>query len=130
MKPQYNKTINNLLMDIRSMAKDNLPKGVARQIANRCDKIAVTCRRRGAEPDEDIQEYRRFNAKKAILEALIEGRHLSQMDCKEFMVEDMRTPISHLKGEFPETHELKSIWITTPVRGSRIKEYWLEKRES
>ena len=51
-------------------------------------------------------EATKYNARKAILAALLEGRHLSQMDCAEFMVEDMRTP----------------------VRNSRIKEYWLERR--
>lgn len=70
----------------------------------------------------------KYNARRAILAALMEGRHLSQLDCGEFMVEDMRTVISHLKGEYEQTHDLKSIWIKTPVRGSRIKEYHLEKR--
>lgn len=70
----------------------------------------------------------KYNARKAILNALLGGRHLSQMDCREFMVEDMRTPISHLKPHYQETHDLKSKWIKTPVRGARIKEYWLESR--
>lgn len=72
----------------------------------------------------------KFNATSAILNALLGGRHLSQMDCREFMVEDMRTPVSHLKPRFEKTHHLRSKWITTPVRGARIKEYWLERRES
>ena len=70
----------------------------------------------------------KYNASKAILNALISGRRLSQMDCREFQIEDMRTPISHLKPKYPTTHELKSRWIITPVRGARIKEYWLEAR--
>ena len=70
----------------------------------------------------------KYIAKKAILEALLNGRHLSQMDCREFQIEDMRTPISHLKPRFQDTHDLHSRWITTPVRGARIKEYWLEER--
>lgn len=70
----------------------------------------------------------KFNATKAILNALLDGRHLSQMDCHEFQVEDMRTPISHLKSRYQETHDLKSKWVTTPVRNARIKEYWLERR--
>ena len=70
----------------------------------------------------------KYNARKAILDALMNGRHLSQMDCYEFQVEDMRTPISHLKPEFEDTHDLKSRWIKTPVRQTRIKEYWLEAR--
>lgn len=70
----------------------------------------------------------KYNAKKAILNALLEGRHLSQLDCAEFMIEDMRTPISHLKEKYMKTHELKTRWITTPVRKTRIKEYHLERR--
>lgn len=130
MKPQYNKTINTMLAEIRTLAKNNLPKGVARQISNRCDRISVTSRKRGEEPDEEAKERVRYNAQQAILEALVGGRKLSQLDCKEFMVEDMRTPISHLKGKYPVTHELKSEWIISPVRGSRIKRYWLEAREA
>lgn len=70
----------------------------------------------------------RYIAKHAILNALLDGRHLSQMDCREFQVEDMRTPISHLRDKFQNTHILRTSWIKTPVRGARIKEYWLEKR--
>lgn len=50
------------------------------------------------------------------------------MDAREFQVEDIRTPISHLKRCYKDTHELKSTWIVTPVRKARIKEYWLEER--
>ena len=71
---------------------------------------------------------KKYNATAAILAALKDGRHLSQMDCREFQIEDMRTPISHLKPRYEDTHELKSVWIKTPVRGARIKEYWLEAR--
>lgn len=73
-------------------------------------------------------EEKKYNARLAILNALKEGRHLSQMDCREFQIEDMRTPISHLKERFQETHVLNYKWITTPVRGARIKEYWLEAK--
>ena len=70
----------------------------------------------------------KFNAHKAILNALKSGRHLSQMDCKEFQIEDMRTPVSHLKPKFQDTHTLHSKWIHTPVRKAHIKEYWLERK--
>lgn len=70
----------------------------------------------------------KYNARKAILNALLDGRHLSQMDTCEFQVEDMRTPISHLKPLYEATHNLKTKWITTPVRKVRIKEYWLEQK--
>ena len=63
----------------------------------------------------------RYNAKKAILHALMEGRKLSQLDCREFMVADMRTNVSHLKDEFKDTHDLHTRWILSPVRKTRIK---------
>lgn len=70
----------------------------------------------------------RYNSKKAILHALMEGRKLSQLDCKEFMCEDMRTNNSHLKDKFKDTHILHSEWILSPVRKTRIKQYWLTAR--
>ena len=71
---------------------------------------------------------KKYVARKAILAALMSGRHLSQMDCYEFQVEDMRTPISHLKPQYEDTHILRSKYIKTPLRQARIKEYWFEKR--
>lgn len=76
-----------------------------------------------------MDKQTKFNATRAILNALYAGRKLSQMDCTEFQVEDMRTPISHLKNRFQDTHELRSEWIRTPVRNARIKSYWLVKKE-
>lgn len=71
----------------------------------------------------------RTSAKKAILNALLEGRVLSQLDCREFKIEDMRTPISHLKPKFQDTHELKWRWQTTSINKARIKMYWLERKQ-
>jgi len=76
-----------------------------------------------------MNNEQKYIAKKAILEALLNGRHLSQMDCREFQVEDMRTNICHLKDRFPDTHILRKEWIVTPVRKARIKSYWLEKKQ-
>lgn len=77
-----------------------------------------------------MNKEQKYIATRAILNALLEGRHLSQMDCREFQIEDMRTPISHLRPRYQDTHELKSVWITTPVRNARIKEYWLEPKSN
>lgn len=70
----------------------------------------------------------KYNSTQEIFNALLNGRHLSQLNCGEFMVEDMRTIVSHLKPRYIGTHELQSRWITSPVRGSRIKEWWLTER--
>lgn len=70
----------------------------------------------------------KYNARKAIFEALTGGRKLSQMDCREFEVEDMRTPISHMKDKIDNAgYALNSQWIKTP-KGRRIKEYWVVKQ--
>lgn len=71
---------------------------------------------------------KKYIAKLAVLNALLDGRHLSQMDCREFMVEDMRSVVSHLRERFEGTHILRTKWIITPIRGARIKEYWLEPK--
>jgi hypothetical protein len=69
----------------------------------------------------------KYIAKRAIFNALCGGRKLSQMDCREFEVEDMRTPVSHMREDFISAgYTLNSQWILTP-KGRRIKEYWLTK---
>ena len=75
-----------------------------------------------------MNKEQKYIATQAIVEALTGGRKLSQMDCREFEVEDMRTPISHMKDRFDNAgFNLQSQWIQTP-KGRRIKEYWLTKR--
>ena len=59
-----------------------------------------------------------------ILEHLMSGRVLSQLDCREFGVEDMRTPISHSRHIWEQDYELTWQWCKT-ITGSRIKLYKL-----
>jgi hypothetical protein len=77
-----------------------------------------------------MKKQDRYIATKAILNALKEGRQLSQLDCEEFKVEDMRTIVSHLKPKYQDTHDLQFVWITTPVLNRRIKLYWLTPKNS
>lgn len=77
-----------------------------------------------------MKKQDRYIATKAILNALKEGRQLSQLDCEEFKVEDMRTIVSHLKKHYEADYDLKWVWITTPVLGRRIKLYWLDPKPS
>lgn len=75
-----------------------------------------------------MNKEQKYVATEAIFEALTGGRKLSQMACKEFEVEDMRTPISHMKNRIDNAgFNLHTKWIQTP-KGRRIKEYWLERR--
>ena len=77
-----------------------------------------------------MNKEQKYIAMQAIYQALLAGRRLSQMDCREFQIEDMRTPVSHLKPRFEATHELKTEWIRTPVRNARIKQYWLVPKQN
>lgn len=131
MKPQHQVTIRKCLSEIRQIARE-LPPGKANKISNRCDKISIIVKKTN-KPNyntENHTDMKKFNSKAAILSALLEGRKLSQLDCKEFQVEDMRTPISHLRDRYKNTHDLQTRWIVTPVLGRRIKEYSLVKKEA
>lgn len=76
-----------------------------------------------------MNKEQKYIARQAIFEALTGGRKLSQMDCREFEVEDMRTPISHMRAKIDDAgYDLHSQWIKTP-KGRRIKEYWVKRRE-
>lgn len=77
-----------------------------------------------------MNKSERYIATKAILNALKDGRQLSQLDCEEFKVEDMRSVISHLRPKYQDTHDLQFVWITTPVLNRRIKLYWLTPKNS
>lgn len=61
-----------------------------------------------------------------VLTALLAGRHISELDAKEFEVCEVRTPIHQVKPFFEGEYILRWKWITT-LKGSRIKEYWLER---
>jgi hypothetical protein len=102
----------------------NAPSGTRNRVSNRCRKVTLIFKR----ISKVMNEQQKYIARHAIYEALTGGRKLSQMDCREFEVEDMRTPVSHMKERFTEAgYVLNSQWIKTP-KGKRIKEYWLEKR--
>lgn len=75
-----------------------------------------------------MDKKQKYIAIQAIYQALLAGRRLSQMDCREFQIEDMRTPVCHLKPRYEGTHILRTEWIRTPVRNARIKQYWLEPK--
>ena len=100
------------------------PSGTRNKVSNRCRKVTLIFKR----ISKVMNEQQKYIARHAIYEALTGGRKLSQMDCREFEVEDIRTPVSHMKERFTEAgYVLNSQWIKTP-KGRRIKEYWLEKR--
>lgn len=131
MRAKHTEIMLRITREIQDLARD-LPPGKEHQIVNRCSKINLLIRKSKDMNTEDNFRSQhiadRYNAKKAIFEAMTQGRKVSQMDCREFEVEDMRTPVSHMKDWFEAAgFSLKSQWIHTP-KGRRIKEYWLERR--
>jgi hypothetical protein len=102
------------------------PSGTRNKIDNRCRKITLIFKKM----EKIMNAQQKFIARQAIFEAMTGGRKLSQMDCREFEIEDMRTPMSHMKERFNEAgYDLHSQLILTP-KGRRIKEYWLERKLS
>lgn len=73
----------------------------------------------------------RYNAKKAIFEAMTQGRHISLEDSQEFAVSQMHTTICYIRKDIEEKslpYEMKDRWIESGKYRKKIKEYWLEAR--
>ena len=119
MMEKYERMLRQELQGIR-LAVRTAPSGTRNRVSNRCSKLTLIFKKM-------MNEQQKYIARRAIYEALTNGRKLSQMDCREFEVEDMRTPVSHMKQQFADNgFVLNSQWIKTP-KGRRIKEYWLER---
>lgn len=115
-------TLEQILHELQQLrrAAGAAPTGLRNKIQNRCSRITILIKK-------EMNEKQKYIARAAIYEAMTNGRKLSQMDCREFEVEDMRTPISHMKDRFHSNgYRVESQWIKTP-KGRRIKEYWLER---
>ena len=123
MMTKYDRMIRAELRGIQDLLR-TAPAGVKNKVSNRCNRISLIFKK----IDKIMNEQQKYIARQAIFEAMTGGRKLSQMDCREFEIEDMRTPMSHMRGKFEEAgFTLNSQWIQTP-KGRRIKEYWLERR--
>ena len=123
-----------LIRDIQTLAKD-LPPGKRHQIENRCSKINVLIRKSKDMNTEDNftsqQIADRYNAKKAVFEAMCKGRKVSFLDQRKFGVSEFHTTICKIRQEIyfkSLPWDLKDRWITFGKHGKRCKEYWLERR--
>lgn len=122
MKGKYDRMLRQEIQAINEIAKA-APPGARNKVSNRCNKISLIFKKILKEMDAKDK----YIARQAIFDAMVNGRKLSQMDCREFEVEDMRTPMSHMRQRFEQAgYILCDRWIRTP-KGRRIKEYWLEK---
>lgn len=120
--------------EIQDLAKD-LPPGKGHQIFNRCSKINVIIKKTKDMNIEDNftsqQIADRYNAKKAVFEAMCQGRKLSFLDSREFEVSEFHTTICQIRKDIDSKNlpwDLKDRWITFGKHGKRCKEYWLERR--
>lgn len=120
MMEKFERMIRQELQGIR-LAVRTAPSGTRNRVSNRCSRLTLIFKKM-------MNEQQKHIARRAIYDALTNGRRLSQMDCREFEVEDMRTPVSHMRQQLADDgYILNSQWIKTP-KGRRIKEYWLEKQ--
>ena len=134
MRAKYTETMLRLTREIQALAKD-LPPGKRHQIENRCSKINVLIRKSKDMNTEDNftsqQIADRYNAKKAVFEAMCQGRKVSFLDSREFEVSEFHTTICKIRQDIyfkSLPWYLKDRWIKYVKHGKRCKEYWLERR--
>lgn len=134
MKAKHTDNILRIAREIQEIAKGLAP-GKRHQIQNRCSRISVLTRKTKDMNTEDNFTSRqiadRYNAKKAVFEAMTQGRKVSFLDSREFEVSEMHTIICKIRKDIDSKSlpwELKDQWISFGRHGKRCKEYWLERR--
>ena len=73
----------------------------------------------------------RYNAKKAIFEAMLGGRKISLLDSVEFEVSQMHTTICYIRHEIEKKDlpwVLKDEWMEFGKHRKKCKRYWLESK--
>ena len=73
----------------------------------------------------------RYIAKKAIFDAMMNGRRISFLDSAEFEVSEMHTQMHCIRQDIEDIHllvVLKDEWIEFGKHGKKCKRYWLEAR--
>lgn len=135
MKPKYNETIWKVLAEIKDLSKD-LPQGKRNQISNRCDKISSTIKKMKVMNTSETKQTQRqiadrYIAKKAIFDAMMNGRRISFLDSAEFEVSEMHTQMHCIRKDIEEKNlpvVLKDDWMEFGKHGKKCKRYWLEAR--
>ena len=142
---KYDAKIEDAVRQIRAAVKD-LPKGDRLLIENKLDRISSQTKRairRGAwKPDEPVSESYtptnaqiadRYNAQKAVMQAMIGGRKISFLDSKEFEVSQMHTTITKIRKRIEEKKlpyilcdENFTFGVNNAKRGKR---YWMIPKE-
>ena len=141
---KYDIKIEDAVRQIRAAVK-NLPKGDRLLIENRLSQISATSRkaiRRGAwKPDEPTSESYaptnaqiadRYNAKKAVMQAMIGGRKISFLDSREFGLSQMHTTMTVIRKDI-EKKNLPYILCDEVFhfgeKNKPAKKYWIIPKE-
>ena len=136
MRPKYDENLIRIMREIQQAAQ-GLPAGKKHPIINRCSKAIMIINKKTnttmvTEDNFTSQQIAdRYNAKKAIFEAMTQGRKISFLDSREFEVSEFHTTICQIRKDIDSKSlpwELKDQWISFGRHGKRCKEYWLEKR--
>lgn len=139
-------TIYTIIGELRKEAKGAYSGGDLRKITNYLDKIIVhvsrVARRKSTNsittpaPDTESEQTHdqiadRYIAKKAIFDALTQGRHISFLHSPEFKVSEMHTQMHCIRRDIEDKnlpYVLRTKWISVGLAGKRCKEYWLEEK--
>lgn len=73
----------------------------------------------------------RYIAKKAIFEAMMNGRKISLFDSVEFEVSQMHTMMCFIRRDIANKNlpvVLKDEWMEFGTHGKKCKRYWLEAK--
>lgn len=135
MKPKYNETIWKVLAEIKDLSRD-LPQGKRNQISNRCDKISSTIKKMKVMNTAETKQTQkqiadRYIAKKAIFDAMMNGRRISFLDSAEFEVSEMHTQMHCIRQDIEDKNlpvVLKDEWMEFGKHGKKCKRYWLEAK--
>lgn len=72
----------------------------------------------------------RYNAKRAIFNAMVAGRRISLLNSEEFMVSQMHTQICSIRRDIQKKnlpYVMRDRWVEMGSSNKNIKEYWLER---
>lgn len=141
---KYDIKIEDAVRQIRT-AVSQLPSGQRTFIENKLDRISSQTKRairKGAwKPDEPVSESYtptnaqiadRYNAQKAVMQAMIGGRKISFLDSDEFEVSQMHTTITKIRRDI-EKRKLPYILCDEVFhfgeKNKPAKKYWMIPKE-
>ena len=136
--PKYDEKVVKLCKEIATLV-DPLPLGQKNMVLNRLGQIRILNSKINKKmnttpiPEQSSEQIAaRYNAQKAILEAMLGGRTISFLDSQEFKICEMHTAICYIRKHIEAKqlpYELKGEWFEF-APGKRAKMYHIEKKEN